>query len=124
MKEKIVKFTDLKAWQESHELVKAVYVIVKTLPIEERFGLADQLRRAAISITSNIAEGFSRQNAKEKIQFYFIALGSLTEVQNQIILAHDVGYLDAKKRDTILGQSVIGQKLLSGLIRSIRNSTC
>ena len=124
MEEKILQFTDLKAWQESHELVKSVYVFVKTLPVEERFGLADQLRRAAISITSNIAEGFSRRNAKEKVQFYYIALGSLTEVQNQLILAKDVGYLSEQKCNTILEQSVVGQKLLNGLIRSIKASTC
>lgn len=124
MKEKIVKFTDLHAWEKAHELVKSVYVMVKTLPPEEKFGLADQLRRASISITSNIAEGFSRQSQKEKIQFYYIAMGSLTEVQNQIILAHDVGYLESEKRDTILEQSVIAQKVLNGLIRSIRSLSC
>jgi len=119
---KILLFTDLKAWQESHVLVKAVYCFLSDLPHEERFGLADQLRRASISITSNIAEGFSRRGAKEKMQFYYIALGSLTEVQNQLILAKDVGYMDEQKRDEILEQSVLAQKLLNGLIRSIRNS--
>jgi four helix bundle protein len=117
---KILLFTDLHAWQESHVLVKSVYEFLADLPKEERFGLADQLRRASISITSNIAEGFSRRGAKEKMQFYYIALGSLTEVQNQLILAKDVGYMDEQKRDKMLEQSVLAQKLLNGLIRSIR----
>lgn len=119
---KILLFTDLKAWQESHVLVKSVYEFLAALPKEERFGLADQLRRASISITSNIAEGFSRRGAKEKMQFYYIALGSLTEVQNQLILAQDVGYMDEQRRDKMLEQSVLAQKLLNGLIRSIRES--
>lgn len=122
MSDKILLFTDLKAWQEAHELVKVVYKFLSELPKEEKFGLSDQLRRASISVTSNIAEGFSRQNYKEKVQFYYIALGSLTEVQNQLILSRDVGYIDEERCDKILKQSVVAQKLLNGLIKSIKNA--
>ena len=88
-KEKITSFTKVRAWQEGHKLVLMVYEVTKNFPKEEMFGLVNQLRRAAVSITSNIAEGFSRKTYGEKLQFYCIALGSLTEVQNQILIAKE-----------------------------------
>jgi four helix bundle protein len=81
---KIRSFTDLDAWKKGHELVLMVYKITKSFPNEEVFGLTIQMRRSAVSSTSNIAEGFSRHTHKEKIQFYSIALGSVTELQNQL----------------------------------------
>lgn len=72
-KTKIRSFTDLEAWKEGHKLVLAVYKVTKKFPKEEKYALTDQMRRCAVSITSNIAEGFSRQGKKEKIQFYFTA---------------------------------------------------
>lgn len=74
-KEKIKSFTQLIVWQESHQLVLLIYEITKLFPKDELFGLISQMRRSAVSITSNIAEGFSRQSFKEKVQFYSIALG-------------------------------------------------
>jgi four helix bundle protein len=79
---KIKSFSDLDAWREGHKLVLNIYQITKLFPKEELFCLTNQLRRAGISFTSNIAEGFSRQSFKEKRQFYSMALGSLTEIQN------------------------------------------
>lgn len=76
---KIKSFTDLNVWKEGHKLVLQVYKLTKEFPKEELFGLTNQIRRAAVSITSNIAEGFSRHSYKEKLQFYSTALGSLTE---------------------------------------------
>ena len=90
---KIRSFTDLDAWREGHRLVIDIYKITREFPKEELFGLTNQLRRAAVSFTSNIAEGFSRNSYKEKLQFYSIALGSLTEVQNQLLVARDVEYI-------------------------------
>lgn len=90
---KIQSFTDLITWQKGHELVLRIYKITKTFPREETYSLVDQMRRCVISITSNIAEGFSRKSYKEKIQFYSMALGSTTELQNQILVAKDVGYI-------------------------------
>lgn len=90
--EKIKSFTDLDSWRVGHEFVLAVYKTTQAFPAVERFALANQLQRAAVGITSNIAEGFSRASKKEKIQFYSIALGSLTEVQNQLLIARDLGY--------------------------------
>lgn len=79
-KKKIQSFTDLNAWKEGHLLVILVYKITKSFPKDELFGIVNQMRRCAVSITSNIAEGFSRQTFKEKVQFYCISLGSLTEL--------------------------------------------
>lgn len=95
---KIQSFTDLTAWQRGHELVIAIYKITKVFPREELYSLVDQMRRCTVSITSNIAEGFSRKSYKEKIQFYSMALGSTTELQNQLLVARDVGYIKKEKR--------------------------
>lgn len=92
-KQKIKSFTDLDAWKEGHKLVLDIYKITKDFPKEEQFGLTIQLRRAGVSFTSNIAEGFSRNSYKEKLQFYSTALGSLTEIQNQLLVAKDIGYI-------------------------------
>jgi four helix bundle protein len=114
--EKIKQFTDLYAWQESHKLVLLIYRSTKSFPKEEMFGLTNQMRRAAISITSNIAEGFGRQSYKERVQFYYLAQGSLTELKNQIIAARDIGYLDKKEYENIFHQAGIAHQLLQGLI--------
>ena len=118
---KIRTFTDLYAWQEAHKLVLMIYKTTKEFPKEELFGLVSQIRRAVVSITSNIAEGFSRQSYKEKIQFYSMAQGSNTEVQNQLLIAKDVGYLPQEDFDEIANQSVIVHKLLNGLIKKSKN---
>ncbi len=118
--QKIKSFTDLNSWKEGHRLVVMIYKITKGFPKEELFGLTNQIRRAAISITSNIAEGFSRSTFKDKSHFYSIALGSLTETQNQLIIARDVGYLDTKKFHEIGLQTVVVSKLCNGLLKSNR----
>ena len=119
--EKIRTFTDLHAWQEAHKLVLMIYKITKEFPKEELFGLVSQMRRAAVSITSNIAEGFSRQFYKEKIQFYSMAQGSNTEVQNQLLVAKDIDYLAKKDFDEIANQSIKVHKLLNGLIKKSKD---
>jgi four helix bundle protein len=114
---KIQFFTDLDTWKESHKLVIMIYNITKNFPKEEIYGLTNQIRRAAISITSNIAEGFSRQSYAEKVQFYSIAQGSNTELQNQLLISKDIKYIDGKIFDEIFNQSVVVHKLLNGLIK-------
>lgn len=115
--QKIRSFTDLNTWQEGHKLALMIYEITKLFPKEEQFGLTIQLRRAAISFTSNIAEGFSRNSYKEKLQFYSMALGSLTEIQNQLLIARDIGYINKKKFNEIAQQAIIVNKLTNGLIK-------
>jgi len=119
MENKIHNFTDLHAWQEAHKLVLLIYKFTKSFPRKERFSLIDQMRRCAISISSNIAEGFSRQGHKEKIQFYFVAKGSLTELENQVLVAKDVGYIKEVILREVFDQTVTVHKLLNGLIRSL-----
>ncbi len=118
---KITSFTQLNAWREAHQLVLEIYSRTKAFPIDEQFGLTNQIRRAAVSITSNIAEGFSRRSYKEKSQFYFMALGSLTEVQNQLLVAKDVGYLAKADFTRLADRSVIISKLLNGLIKKSKS---
>lgn len=116
-KSKIRTFTDLDAWKEAHKLVLIIYKITKIFPKEEMFGLTNQMRRAVISITSNIAEGFSRNSFKEKLQFYSMAQGSLTEVQNQLLAAKDIGYITEEDFNNIAEQSVKAHKIINGLIK-------
>ena len=114
----IQSFVDLEAWKESRMLTLEIYRTTKTFPADERFALTDQMRRAAISVISNIAEGFGRNTAKDKTHFYSMAKGSLLELQSQIIISNDLEYLD-KNTLTELNEHIIHTaKLLGGLIRS------
>lgn len=120
MSVKIKSFTDLEAWREGHKLVLQIYRSVEKFPANEKFGLSSQISRAAVSITSNIAEGFSRNSSKEKIQFYYMSLGSLAEVQNQLLIAKDIKILDPSDFDTMAQKSVHVRMLISGLIKSAK----
>lgn len=117
---KIREFTDLHAWQESHKFVVMIYKITKIFPKSELFGLTNQIQRAAVSITSNIAEGFGRHGYKEKIQFYYIAHGSLTEVKNQLLLARDIEYITEAVYLKLQDQMRAAHQLLQGLISSTK----
>lgn len=114
---KIKSFTDLTTWKEGHVYVLEIYKLTREFPKDELFGLTSQLRRAAISFTSNIAEGFSRHSYKEKVQFYYTALGSLTETQNQLLIARDIGYMQNMDFQRLASESVILNKLTNGLIK-------
>lgn len=89
----VERFEDLHAWQGAREIVSIIYGMTSRSSFSRDFALRDQIRRAAISISSNIAEGFSRRSNKEFIQFLFIAKGSISEVQSQLYLALDQGYI-------------------------------
>jgi len=115
---KIKSFTQLNVWKEAHKLVLLIYKATESFPKKETYSLIDQMRRCSISITSNIAEGFSRQGKKEKLQFYYVSKGSLTELQNQLLVAKDIGYLTQKEFNSIAEQTVLVHKLLNGLIKS------
>ena len=119
---KITKFTDLIAWQEGHKLVLLIYKLTEQFPNWERFALANQLIRAVVSFTSNIAEGFAKESGKEKVRFYSIAQTSLIEVQNQILIAKDVGHINFEKFNKIAEQTVICHKLIIGLIRATKQN--
>ena len=87
---KIQTFMDLNAWKEGHSLVIMIYKITKSFPKEEMYAMVDQMRRVVSSVTANIAEGFGRHTYSEKIQFFYIAQGSLTELKNFLLIARDV----------------------------------
>lgn len=116
--EKITSFTKLVAWQEGHKLVLMVYRATDHFPSKEQFILIAQMLRAVISVTSNLAEGFSRSGRLEKKQFYFTSKASLTELQNQLLIAKDVGYLNKESFNSIAQQTVVVHKLINGLIKS------
>ena len=86
-------FEQLVVWQRGHELVLSIYNVTKKFPREEIFSLTDQLRRAASSVTANIAEGFGKISTRDKLRFYNMAQGSLEETRNHLILAHDLHYI-------------------------------
>lgn len=120
--EKIDNFRKLKAWQRDHELLLAIYRSSQAFPSEERHGLTSQIKRAVLSITSNIAEGFSRQSKPDKTHFYQMALGSCSEVQNQIIAAYDLGFINQNEYEKLDSLSEETHKIINGLIKSIRTA--
>lgn len=113
-------FFDLRVYKESKELVKSIYQILKNFPKFETYALGDQLRRAVISIPSNIAEGSGRYSVKEKIHFIEIAYGSLTEVLCQLDIAHDLSYITDKELNNTKEKIDIIGKQLSGLRSSFQ----
>lgn len=116
----IKTFTDLDAWKEGHELVILVYDITKRYPTDERFNLVSQSRRAVISVTNNIAEGFGRFHYKDKLIFYYDARGSVLEVQNCLLAAKDTGVLKSQQDfQRVWSQSEFAYQKINGLIASI-----
>ncbi len=95
-----------------------IYKLTNNFPREEKYSLVDQLRRASVSITSNISEGFYRRTSIDKSHFYFMSIGSLAEIQNQLILARDLGYIENNIFQKVGKESVEIHKLINGLIRS------
>jgi four helix bundle protein len=112
-------YRDLIAWGKAFELTMAVYAETKCFPIEEKYGITAQLRRACVSIPSNIAEGEGRKSASEFRRFLFIALGSLKEAETQILLCDALGYFKPNKANKLLAQSDEVGRLLSGLLKSL-----
>lgn len=114
---------DLDAWRLSIDLVSEIYKLTQQFPSEEKFGLTNQIRRAAVSVPSNIAEGAARSSIKEYERFLYIALGSLSEVETQLIIALNLEYMNkeefniySQKLDKVL-------KLLTGLIKFVQNKS-
>ena len=89
----VKNYRELVVWQKAVELVEQVYQVTRQFPKEEMYGLTNQVRRAAVSIPSNIAEGYGRKSKKEYLQFYSIAYGSLLELETQLILSHDLKFI-------------------------------
>ncbi|MBN1470755.1 MAG: four helix bundle protein [Syntrophaceae bacterium] len=111
-------YKNLDVWGKSISLVLEAYKITNNFPKEERYALADQIKRAAVSIPSNIAEGASRNTRKEFIQFIYIALGSASEFETQIIIAEKLGYV--KNKESLISEITIIRKMLNALISSLK----
>jgi four helix bundle protein len=111
---------ELQAWQRAMGLVKSVYLATKTFPKEEIYGLASQMRRAAVSVPSNIAEGAARSSSKEFLQYLFIARGSLMELETQLVIACDLGYITDDCKASISEDIESVFALVSGLISLLR----
>ncbi len=120
-KKKIGGFEDLDAWKEGHKLVISLYSTTRSFPKDELFALTSQMRRAGVSITSNIAEGFGRETYKDKSHFYQMSLGSILEIQNQLIIARDVNYLNEDAFYEIMEQAKKVEAICRGLIRKSKS---
>lgn len=110
---KIESFEQLTVWQESQNLAVSIYSITKGFPKDELFAMTNQLRRAASSISANIAEGFGRSTVKDKLHFYVMAYGSLLEVKNFLYLSNKLSYVSDKDLETVLLQCTSCQKLIN-----------
>lgn len=113
----INSFRDLKIWQLGIRIAKEIYLLTKKLPKEETFGLSSQMRRAAVSISSNIAEGRGRSTRKDFCQFLHIAMGSLCELETQLIIAKEVFQLDIENVQSMINEE---QKMLTGMLKKLK----
>jgi four helix bundle protein len=116
-----MNYKKLIVWQKSLDLTILIYELTKTLPKNERFGLIDQMQRCAVSIPSNIAEGYSRISKKSFVNFLKISLGSISELETQIILSEKLKYIDKEKEIIILDKIIEIQKIIGALIRNNKN---
>ena len=116
------KFEDIEAWQKARELTKEIYKVSKERAFSKDFGLRDQMRRAGVSVMSNIAEGFERSGTGEFMQFLSIAKGSVGEVKSQLYVAIDQEYLDKKTFNRLYTLASDVSKMTAGLMNYIRKS--
>ena len=112
-------FHDLNIWKESRVLVKDVYELLKKFPSSEKYALSDQIRRAIVSVPSNIAEGFDRGSNKEIKQFLMVARGSLAEVYTQVTLAYDLEYINKPDFEKIEQNIIKIRKMINAFIRHL-----
>ncbi|MGE0560441.1 MAG: four helix bundle protein [Flavobacteriales bacterium] len=110
-------YKNLDVWKEARKLVSIIYTLTNEFPEDEKFGLTSQIKRAAISVPSNIAEGMGRNSNKETRQFFFIAKGSLYEIETQLYLAIDLGFIKEDKSKHIFNQITSVRKLIIGFIK-------
>ena len=115
---KMMVHSDLDVWKKSIEFVAEIYKMTKDFPKEEIYGLTSQIRRASVSIPSNIAEGAARNSTKEFIQFLYIALGSASETETQLIIAKEIGYLE--NNSFLLDEIKSIRKMIVGLVKYLK----
>ena len=117
----IKNYKDLEVWKRAINLVSRVYAITKCFPKGEMFGLTNQMRRCAVSIPSNIAEGSARNSTKEYIRFLYIAFGSLTELETQIIISQELRFINENESNLLQEQISVISKMLQGLIKYLNS---
>ena len=117
----VKSFEELTIWQESRELTNRVYILSKRFPKEELYGLTSQIRRASVSIMSNIAEGFNRRSTKEFINFLIISRASISEVQNDLYISLDLNYINKKDFETIYNHAQKISMSINKLITYLRS---
>ena len=115
----VKRYTDLVAWQKAMDLVEEIYLITKSFPKEEVYGLSSQLRRSAVSVPSNIAEGHCRNGRREFVHHLSIALGSLGEAETQLRIAERLGYVTAERSEQLLAGAGETGRILVGLMHSL-----
>lgn len=120
MKDKIKTFYDMEVWKRANSFTVRVYQITNKFPRDERFNLTDQMRRAASSISANIAEGFNRYHSNDKIRFYLNARGSAGESKSHVILAKDLKYIEEADAHMMIGELSEIEMMINGLINSLR----
>ena len=118
----IEKFEDMEVWQQARSITKTIYVHTRQEPFSKNYGLREQIHRAAVSIMSNIAEGFERGSNREFIQFLFIAKGSAGEVRTQLYVALDLGYIEKDEFEKLNTELLSLSKQLSGFIKYLKSS--
>lgn len=118
MAESITSFTQLSTWQKARVFAVEVYKATNLMPGTEKYGLVSQLQRASVSVAANIAEGFSRRTSKDKVQFYRVALGSITEAQSHLYIANDLKFLNDDDLTSLIDLSVELHKMINGMIKS------
>ena len=117
----VESYRDLKVWQRGMKLVEQVYTLTEPFPASEKYELTSQLRRAAVSVPSNIAEGWGHSSRKQYIHFPELARSSLFEIETQIRIANRLGYVNADERDQLLSETDAQSKMLLSLMRSLRS---
>lgn len=119
---KFEKFEDMEVWQQARSITKAIYASSRQGEFARDFGLRDQIQRAAVSIMSNIAEGFEKGTNKEFIQFLFIAKGSAGEVRSQLYVAFDLGYIEKGTLDQLNADLISISRQISGFVKYLQTS--
>ncbi len=117
---KVKNYKELKVWQQGVDIVDKVYQLTDIFPDSERFGLISQMRRAAVSLPSNIAEGFMRQHSKEYIQFLYISLGSCAELETQLIISWRRKYIEQNSLESMQENIEYESRMLRNLIKNLR----
>ena len=114
-------YRELKVWQKSYRLCLDLYRITKEFPKEERYGLTSQIRRAAVSIPSNIAEGYGRKTTADYLRFLYIAYGSICELETQLLLSNDLNYVNKENLKALRDDTEEAERMLKALIKSLEN---